>query len=46
MWKYFNDLQWKNFRFKNIRIHVDRASVVLKDVEEIAEDFMSYLEEN
>jgi len=46
MWKYFNDPQWKICRFKNIRIHVDGASVVLADVEEIAEDFMSYLNKN
>lgn len=33
-------------KFKNIWIHVDGASIVLADPEEIAEDFMSYLKKN
>ena len=33
-------------KFRNIWIHVDEASIVLQDPEEIAEDFMSYLKKN
>ena len=38
----------RNGKFADLKIsgHVDRASVVLADVEEIAGDFMSYLTEN